>query len=441
MRTQQEVEQQILGAIITDLNAAFVCMDHLKPEHFNSDKNANLFRHLCEAAATLPQSNESDVFIYLAKRLGKDDHQMHEVVTIAQRVPSAANIEYFIGELLNYSRVRRLVLELNTVINEVKAGEVEFQPISERLEKLLLNLNDVKRDEINIETVVEETLTSLQTQNDISGYSWGLHDLDKLTGGIEPLKTYVIGGLKKSGKTKFALNTTLNLIDQHISVGWISLEMGRNYLMRWILSHIARVDSSLLKNGQMSKGNMDKIEHAAKKVLVNQKLFQIDDRPGLSISQIRATIRRFAMKGCQVVFLDYLQRITTKTDKGENRATAVQKLAIELADIAKEYGVALVYLSQLNNSAEGRKAGIGDLKESGGIGEAVDCSIVINNMDRINKKKEKTNIACFVVEQRDGASDEVEFYMELAYSRFSDLTRKYNDEHETAGKYQKGVPF
>jgi replicative DNA helicase len=80
-----------------------------------------------------------------------------------------------------------------------------------------------------------------------------------------------------------------------------------------------------------------------------------------------------------------------------------------------------VYLSQLNNGAEGRIAHIGDLKESGGIGESVDCAIILNNLDRIFKKQDKQDKVRLVIEQRDGASDEIDLAINLALSEFYDI--------------------
>ena len=63
-------------------------------------------------------------------------------------------------------------------------------------------------------------------------------------------------------------------------------------------------------------------------------------------------------------------------------------------------------------------ANIGDLKESGGIGESVDCAIIINNLDRISKSLIKQNRSKLVIEQRDGASETITVATRLQYSEY-----------------------
>lgn len=417
---EMEMERQILGSILVDLNAAYICMDEITLDDFSNDKNRALYEILLRAAVDLKDSNGSDVLTYISQHLKPNDMDIADVAEIMSLVPSSSNLPYYIGQLKNYSNGRKLLKVLETVHNELQAPIFDYEEVAGKLENEILTIGDRGSKEIDFKEALHHVFDNLGMQNGISGYSWGLKDLDGLTGGIEIGKTYVVGGLKKSGKTKFALNTSLCLWENGIKPGWISLEMGRFYLIRWILSRVAEVDAHCLKTGKIRQNDWGKLTHAAGK-LGNGNDILIDDRAGLTIPQIRATIRRFAQKGAQVIFLDYLQRINIATSRGENRATAIQRATVELADIAKDYNIALVYLSQLNNSAEGRIATIADLKESGGIGESVDCAIIINNMDRINKKKgEKSNLAKFVIEQRDGESDMIEFVMQLQYSKFLD---------------------
>lgn len=433
MTRQMEVENQILGAILCDLGAAYACMDEILPDDFNFPNNRRLYELLLIAAVDLKQTNNSDILTYLHSRLTEPGDDISRVIELQSAVPSSANLPFYLKELKNYSNGRKLTKALEAAHQELQAPTYDYETLAGNLENEILKIGDRGNKEICFREALHHVFENLGMQKGIAGYSWGLTDLDKITGGIELGKTYVVGGLKKSGKTKFALNTTLCLWESGIKPGWISLEMGRYYLIRWILSHVAQVDAHTLKTGMIRPGDWNKLTTAAGK-LGNGNEILIDDRAGLTIPQIRATIRRFAQKGAQVIFLDYLQRINISTNKGDNRATAIQKATVDLADIAKDYNVALIYLSQLNNSAEGRIATIADLKESGGIGESVDCAIIINNMDRISKKKdEKTNIAKFVIEQRDGEGDMIEFVMQLQYSRFFDkidvgINGKYHNE-------------
>lgn len=154
----------------------------------------------------------------------------------------------------------------------------------------------------------------------------------------------------------------------------------------------------------------------------------IDTTPGLSVSQVRSKIWKASKQGVKVVFLDYLQRMSIRLENGSNYATAVSKTVAQLADIAKQYNMALIFLSQLANRAEGEQADISHLKDSGGIAEGVDCVVILNNQDRINRNYyEKMNEVWISVEQRSGSSGMVKCMVDLAKATYYE---KYEQSEE-----------
>jgi replicative DNA helicase len=64
----------------------------------------------------------------------------------------------------------------------------------------------------------------------ILGYSTGLADLDKYTSGIEHGKTYAIGALKKTGKSRFAIGMLIAMREQGANIVWNRLEMSEMQL-------------------------------------------------------------------------------------------------------------------------------------------------------------------------------------------------------------------
>jgi replicative DNA helicase len=393
MSKQTEIEHQILGCILTDLESAYTCMAEISVEDFSSKQTQGMYKILCNAVGELAKGGNGDILAYISQKITPQDMDMSKVTEIMASIPSSTNLPYFLGQLKNYSAGRKLLDAVQKAHNDLQAPTFDTGEIAHSLEDVILDIANQEREEVSFKEVLHHVFDNLGVQKGIAGYSWGLKDLDRSTGGIELGKAYVIGGLKKSGKTKFALNTSLCLWKEGVKNGWISLEMGKEYLVRWILSHVSLVDAHSLKTGKIRRSDWPKLTKAAGELDGGDEIL-IDDRPGLTPAQIRGVARKFAQKGCRVIFLDFLQRAKIKTEKGENRATAIQNTTSDFADMAKEFNVALIYLSQLRADAENRIATIADLKESGGIGENVECAIVLNNMDRINRKKGgKTNIA------------------------------------------------
>ena len=162
----------------------------------------------------------------------------------------------------------------------------------------------------------------------------------------------------------------------------------------------------------------------AMKSMTGKDLIHIYTKPWMSFIQVKNIIRREANKGIQVVFIDYLQRMNIENNS-DTRATAIQKTTAMIADCAKEFEVAIIYLSQLANRAENQIATVGDLKESGGIAENVDCILILNNLDRIerntgDKRKNQVHIS---VEQRSGESALIKCRIELQHNLYQELAK------------------
>ena len=71
-----------------------------------------------------------------------------------------------------------------------------------------------------------------------------------------------------------------------------------------------------------------------------------------------------------VLFIDYLQILSIKQEKGQTRDRAIGEVTGALKRMATELGIAVVLLSQLNRQSEGRdskRPRMSDLRESGNI--------------------------------------------------------------------------
>jgi replicative DNA helicase len=338
-----------------------------------------------------------------------------------------AATRYRVDEILRQAKLRDLMDTCQNTLQRI--DKKDYENISELTEPLGNDLYKIEHNkthhDVDIEKVAIDVIERARALENggVFGLSWGLTKLDYLTSGIELRKTYVIGGTKKTGKTKFVINTMHALKQQKTKSLFLSLEMDDEGVVRELLSRFARVHNTVLRR-KLDNEIESKLLHAADEIA--DGCIAIDTTPYLSINQIRAKIRRAALKGVKVVFLDYLQRMNfqTKEYKDLNFATMVGHTVSQLADIAKENNVALIFLSQLANRAENKEATISDLKDSGGIAEGVDCILILNNQDRIKQNYEgKQNQVWISVDQRSGASGQIRCMVDLAMAT-------YHEEYE-----------
>jgi replicative DNA helicase len=104
----------------------------------------------------------------------------------------------------------------------------------------------------------------------------------------------------------------------------------------------------------------------------------IDDTPSLSIFDLRAKARRLSSQfGIKIIFIDYLQLMTTGSSKSGNREQEISTISRNLKALAKELNIPVIALSQLSRAVESRPGNqkrplLSDLRESGAIEQDAD---------------------------------------------------------------------
>ena len=98
----------------------------------------------------------------------------------------------------------------------------------------------------------------------------------------------------------------------------------------------------------------------------------VDDQPALTLREIRMKAK--SIKGLKVLILDYLQLCAGSRRDG-NRNSEIEEISRGLKALAKELGIAIVALSQLNRDVERRaskRPTLSVLRDSGAIEQDAD---------------------------------------------------------------------
>ncbi|SPT60646.1 replicative DNA helicase [Actinomadura madurae] len=155
-------------------------------------------------------------------------------------------------------------------------------------------------------------------------------------------------------------------IKHGLTSAFFSLEMGRNEITMRLLSAEARVALHAMRSGTMQDEDWTRLARRMSEV-AEAPLF-IDDSPNMSMMEIRAKCRRLKQQhDLRLVIIDYLQ-LMTSGKRVESRQVEVSEFSRSLKLLAKELGVPVIALSQLNRGPEQRtdkKPMVSDLRESG----------------------------------------------------------------------------
>lgn len=284
-----------------------------------------------------------------------------------------------------------------------------------------------------------------QRGSGLTGITWGLTDVNRLTGGIQRRDLTLLGARPSMGKTSIALSTAIKAAKAGAGVGFISLEMDADKLAARAISDIAfdwgvKVPYADVIRGNVSDEALTSLTSATRDL--DKLPIYIEEQSGLSITDIRvkaeAMMEDMAKMGqpMQVLFIDHLGLIRASSRYSGNRVHEITEMTGALKSMAREYDIGIVLLSQLNRALEGRDSKVpqlSDLRDSGSIEQDADTIIFLyreayylerekgggaeKEAERIERLADCTNKLEFIIaKQRNGPIRNVDLFIDIACS-------------------------
>ena len=164
----------------------------------------------------------------------------------------------------------------------------------------------------NMREMLKDCLCKVQDRVkncDLPGISTGFKPLDKLTGGFEKGKVYVIGGRPGMGKDELMLSMILDLIlRSRCSVLLFSTNYMKLDYMQRLLSIHCNIPTTRLAQGSLEPFEWDVLDKKVNTLADGALL--IHDRLDLPLNELRETARNCINEtGARVIFIDCLQMI------------------------------------------------------------------------------------------------------------------------------------
>ena len=223
------------------------------------------------------------------------------------------------------------------------------------------------------------------------------------------------------GKTSFALNIAVNVALKKRKVAVFSLEMSSEQITARILSCEALVESNRLRSGNLESEDWVKLAQTAQ-ILSGTQIF-IDDTAGITISEMKAKLRR--LRDVDLVIVDYLQ-LMSSTGNTDNRVQVVSEMTRNLKLMARELNVPVVVLSQLSRATEsrtGHRPMLSDLRESGSIEQDADIVMFLYRESYYQLQEgapapEQDTVECIISKNRHGETGSAVMLWDGRHTKF-----------------------
>lgn len=226
----------------------------------------------------------------------------------------------------------------------------------------------------------------------------GLEALDAVVGGLQPTLT-VIGALPGVGKSALVAGICRMLASRGVTVGVLSLEDERAWLVRRLMALAAAVPVFVLANRPLGTNQLGRVWDVAPDVQRLLSRVLVDDRQGLTTAEVVASARRMVAKGAKAVFIDHLGEV--RLERTDRHDLDISDCLRELRAVAKANRVPVVVLTHLRRreglttSDEPR---LTDFAFSSGVERMARVALGLYRSDR------EDQLLCAVLKQTQGVA-------------------------------------
>jgi len=433
-----EAEQAVLGAMLIKKEAISEVVTILIGTDFYRDAHRIIF----DAMLELFNKNEAVDLITITEQLRKNEQLdkvggIAYVTSLANSVPTAANIEYHAKIVKEKGQLRHLINSATAIAGMGYEDNENVIDVMDKAEKMILEVA-AKRgggDFTPIKNILLDTFSKIEvlyaSKGGITGTPTGFKDLDKLTSGLQPSDLILVAARPSMGKTAFTLNLATHIaVREKKAVAFFSLEMSKEQLVQRMLCSEGAIDSQRLRIGELDDKDWGKLISAADR-LSTAPIF-IDDTAGITVMELRSKARRLKTEyDLKLIVIDYLQLMQGSSSKGgDNRQQEISEISRSLKALARELNVPVIALSQLSRSVESRqvkKPMLSDLRESGSLEQDADIVMFLYREDYYDPDTENKNITDVIIaKHRNGPVDTVQLFFHKQFTKFADLSRIQN---------------
>lgn len=414
-------EHAILAALMTWPETADRIGAKLRSEDFAVRSHAALFDGIM--ALHLAGQPVDVLTVHNATRATAPQLTLVDVHEIAQSLSSRGSVGRYVEIVREFAASRAILEAIDT------AAEIadEAVPSSERAERITALFSGLTRASAKAPRLIGDLMAgridhynALADGSVPAGWPTRIGGLDRhLSGGLRPGKVYVVAARPKVGKSSLTQQIALTMAKANLPTLILSQEMGVEEVADRAVANLGRINLSSLMTGQHDdEDGWNRISEGVEATL--SLPLSVDDQASLTIADIRLKAR--SVKGLKVLVIDYMQLCASSSKREQNRNSDIEEISRGIKGLAKELGIAVVVLSQLNRKVEeraGKRPNLGDLRDSGAIEQDADAVIFLWPA-REHATGDTRVIGCEVAANRSGPCGEFALDFDGRFQRWGD---------------------
>lgn len=386
-----DAERAVLGSLLINPGAIVDVSERLMGSDFYQESH----RWVYEAACELYEQHADVDFVTVADRL-QDKEQLAQVggaaylTKLLNETPTSMHAASYADQLHKLGVLRRLIQSAAQIAKLAYNGRSsELAEVLDKAQRLIdAATPDAKDDAVllwldSLEQLLEtqvERAQQLDAQergiaSPIIRFPWS--SLSRFNLRLRPGTLAIAAAGSSIGKTTFLECCAEHWARQGFRVVFFHLELSHHMMMDRRLSRLSGLTLQQIEDGAMGQ----QVDDAYKQMRAYSGGIDYVHCPGWTATRIASKARAFyARRLCDVVIVDYLQKLTLGYRPGQNKADALGDAAETLKILGEQLGIPVLLASQFN-----RAAGFADRKTGEyirGSGEPHEKANVVLTLDR-----------------------------------------------------------
>ena len=428
-------EKMVLSSMLINTEVIEIVLKHLTIDAFYFKNHQEIFKSIL-----IIYRNRQIVDIINLTTFLQENGLINKIggvkvlIELINQTPNLVYLDQYL-QLIKDKFLRRSLIKLGyKIINSSYITNISLENILIEFDYELFNLtnNFKSKNLISSSQLVYDIFLELK-ENSINpklpGLSSGFYTLDAITQGFQNSDLIIIAGRPSIGKTAFSLSIAINIIkSSKLPVLIFSLEMSKKQIIYRLLSMETNISQLRLRSGKLYKTDWIKLNKIIK-IFSKLPIF-IDDNSNLCLSEIRSKIKIILRKYKKLglIIIDYLQLMQNMKSPNENRVQQLSQITRSLKNVANEFNVPIIALSQLSRNVETRidkKPILSDLRESGSIEQDADLVLMLYNNDKLFPDDRISNsikiIDLIIAKQRNGPTGNIKMKFDKIRTKYFDF--------------------
>jgi len=369
-----EAERSILGGIMLDPKAYDEAAERgLSASDFLLDSHRRIYSRMVELAESSRPIDQITLIEELERhRELSTVGDVGYISDLITGVPDRPSIKHYVKIVREKADQRKVIHACNASIGAISDGSSSRECIGELSERLLqiqTGSDDAPAERVLkfSDAVYREWELLADGSDAVIGLTTGVDCVDLATTGIRAGETWAIGGRTGDGKTSLGLQIAAANCRRDVAVGYFSIEMSKSELLQRLWSHEGKIPFGYIRNPRWGSAEMRSQVLRAMATVGRWPLFVAEDG-SLSLQKLVAKSRLLIrQEKLGLLVVDYVQLISANAPNERERIT---KISSQIRALAKDTGVPIVAVSQLNRPKDrslNERPNKFSMKESGSL--------------------------------------------------------------------------